>query len=473
MTTGGIFGGIDRQAPSIYVDNMRDCRSASNLSAPVRSGTIAPCPRPVNDPSLSAASRPNPDQAAIDEGVAGGMALTDTGIRKAIPRDKGYKLADANGLYLFVSPTGAKSFRLKYRFGGKEKLLTFGQYPVVTLARARERALEARREVSEGIDPSAPKVAALAPDSGPTFSMVALDWYALNKPRWSAVHADDVIRAIRRDLLPLIGDTAIHAVTVPAMLAAIRAVEARPAIETAHRARQRAEMIFGHAIASGLATANPAAQIAKALAPMPRNNRQPAVVTLVEAREVYAAVTRQLAQPETVAALQFVALTAQRSGDVRGAEWLEMQGLDGAEPVWRIPLSRMKGSLERKAERAAYHVVPLAPAALAILDGIRPLTGRGRLVFPSPRFPDKPLSDNALGYLLQRAGYSGRHVPHGWRATFSTILNEAFPDDRAVIDLMLAHAPKNAVEAAYNRAAYMARRRELALAWAAMLTADQ
>jgi len=163
----------------------------------------------------------------------------------------------------------------------------------------------------------------------------------------------------------------------------------------------------------------------------------------------------------TKLALRFLALTAVRPGEIRGAAWAEFEQLDGVEPTWRIPAPRMKMKHE--------HVVPLSRQSVAVLRAVRSLTGRGPLVFPNARHAHRPMSENALGYLLNRAGYHNRHVPHGWRSTFSTIMNERYRQDRQVIDLMLAHASKDKTESAYNRAAYMPRRRELAQEWSDLL----
>ena len=189
--------------------------------------------------------------------------------------------------------------------------------------------------------------------------------------------------------------------------------------------------------------------------------RQPAVTELAEARAVLARAEAQPAHPLTRLALRLLALTAVRPGEIRGAAWAEFEGLDGAEPLWRVPAERMKARRE--------HLVPLARQAVAALEAARPLSGRGPLVFPSARHAHRPMSENAIGYLLNRAGYHHRHVPHGWRATFATVMNERHRHDRQVIDLMLAHAPRDKTEGAYNRAAHLARRRELAQAWADLL----
>jgi integrase len=202
---------------------------------------------------------------------------------------------------------------------------------------------------------------------------------------------------------------------------------------------------------------DPAATVRGAMAPVVKG-RQPAVTDLAEAQ---AAVEAIPAHPTTKLASRLLALTVVRPGELRGARWIEFEGLEGAEPLWRVPAIRMKMKKD--------HLVPLSRQAVEVLAAIRPLTGRGALVFPSTRHAHLPMSENAIGYLLNRAGYHSRHVPHGWRATFSSLMNEAHRVDRQVIDLMLAHVPADKTEAAYNRAQHMSRRRELAQLWADML----
>ena len=214
--------------------------------------------------------------------------------------------------------------------------------------------------------------------------------------------------------------------------------------------------VFG--IASGLADNDPAAIVKGAMAPFIKT-RQPAIIDLKEAREMLARAEGTAAHPLTKLALRFLALTSVRPGEMRTAAWADLQ-LDGAAPVWRIPADRMKMKRD--------HLVPLSRQAVEVLDVARRMSGRSPVVFPSTRFHHKPQSENAVGYLLNRAGYAGRHCPHGWRSTFSSTMNELFPGDRQIIDLMLAHVPQG-VEAAYNRAMHMERRRELAQSWADLL----
>jgi integrase len=410
--------------------------------------------------------------------------LTDAQVRKAAPREKPYKLADAGGLYLYVAPTGLRSWRMKFRFQGVEKLLTFGPYPDVPLSEARQRRDDARRQIRDHVDPSgararskaAKDAARIERASKQSFEMVARTWHALQAPRWAPVHAEDVITSMARDVFPDLGQLTLDEIDAPTVLAALRKVEARGSIETARRLRQRISAVFSYAISEGIASNDPAAIVSKALKPLPKKGKQPALTDLRDLRGVLIAAEASGASPVTKLASRLLALTAVRPAVVRGVSWEEFEGIDWSGdaigpglPIWRVPAARMKLILDRKDEESFEHVVPLPWQAVELLREVRRLTGRGTLVFPGQRHAHRPLSENAIGYLYNRVGYYGRHVPHGWRAAFSTIMNERHRPDRAIIDLMLAHVPSNKVEAAYNRAQHMTRRRELAQEWANLL----
>lgn len=403
--------------------------------------------------------------------------LTDLQARKAKPGEKGYKLTDAGGLYLMVTPAGSKSWRLKYRIHGKEKLLTFGLYPEIGLAAARDQRDDARRLIRAGTDPALERKRQRVTSSANaelTFERMTRAWHELEKSRWSAVHAADVIGSLGRDVFPDLGGMPIRDIDTPMVLATLRKVERRGSIETARRLRQRISAVFAYAISEGLVAADPAAPVQKALKPLPKKGRQPAIVELEGVRQLLRDAEGSGASPVTKLASRLLALTSVRPGVVRGVGWSEFEGLDGPEPLWRVPASRMKLILDRKDEEAFEHLVTLSPAAVDVIETIRRLTGRGSHVFPSQRHSHRAMSENAIGYLYNRVGYHGRHVPHGWRAAFSTIMNERAErdgrhGDRKVIDLMLAHVPKDKVEGAYNRAAFMPRRREIAGEWAELL----
>ena len=401
--------------------------------------------------------------------------LTDVACRKAAPKDKAYKLADSNGLYLYVLPSGYRSWRWKYRFGGKEKRVVFGPYPDVSLIEAREFRTEAARSVRRGIDPSIEKrqrgAAAIA-RAGATFEQLARDWHESQKSVWSPRHAEDVLHRFEQDVFPRLGKMPIADITPPIVLEVLRVVEKRGAIETSRRLRQRISEVFAQAIATGIAISDPAAGLARALK-KPRKGKFPAVRTVEQAQELLKTTEAQAGHPLTKLASRLLALTAVRSGVLRLAEPREFEGLDGKEPIWRIPAAKMKLVLERKEDHGFEFIVPLSRQAVATVKVAMSFSGSGPLIFRSVRHPRRPISDSTIGKAYRDAGYSGIHVPHGWRSTFSTVMNELAEEknrvgDRAIIDLMLAHVPAG-VEAAYNRAAYMPRRRELAQEWSDML----
>lgn len=416
------------------------------------------------------------------------MPLTDAACRKAKPGEKDYKLSDAGGLYLFVTTKGARSWRFKYRFGDKERRLTFGLYPEVSLVDARDKRDTARRLLRDHKDPGVElakeKAIAQAP-TGITFKPYAEAWVKEQEGRWSKVHRRKSGDALARDIYPDIGDLPLAAISGPMILKALRKVEDRGAIDTAKRIRQHVSSIFAKAVSEELIPVDPAASLGKALLPLPTKRKQPARTDIAKARAVLAAVEdpKATAGPLVKLASRLLALTGVRPGIVRGAVWDEFEGInweadsDAPTALWRIPAERMKLALENKEEQAFDHYVPLPRQAVDVARAVRRLTGRIAYLFPNGRSIARPMSENALSYAYGRAGLSGRHVPHGWRASFSTIMNEWAAEhgregDRAVIDGMLAHLPKgiSAAEMAYNRALHMKRRRELAAIWADMLT---
>jgi integrase len=417
--------------------------------------------------------------------------LTDAKVRTAEKRAKPYKMADSLGLYLYVAPTGLRSWRMKFRLDKVEKLLTFGPYPDISLSKARQMRDDARQRIRVNDDPSgARKRAQDAREQARreaadvlTFEQVARAWHALQADRWADVHAADVLTSLERDIFPEIGAKALKDLEAPIILKALRKVEDRGSIETAKRLRQRVSAVFAYAISEGIRKDDPSAVIGKALKPNPKKGKQPSITDPVEAREVLRAAEKSGASPVTKLASRLLALTIVRPGVVRGVEWSEFEGIDWDDkrfgpdlPIWRVPAARMKLVLDKKGEDAFDHLVPLPWQAVETLRAVRRLTGRGRLVFPCQRHAHIPLSENAVGYLYNRVGFQGRHVPHGWRASFSTYMNmlaikqkATRSGDPAVIELILAHEPENKVKAAYDRAGHMERRRELLQEWADLL----
>ena len=411
-------------------------------------------------------------------GKRGHWVLTDLQCRKAKCAEKDYKLADGRGLYLFVTKTGFRSWRWKFRFAGKEKRLVLGSYPEMGLVAAREARENAARLLKSGEDPSlsAKQQAAVRhQQAGTTFEAVARDWHSQQVNGWMPRHAEDVLWSLERDVFPKLGALPIGGITSPMVLEVIRVIENRPSIETARRVRQRISAVYAYAIATGLAESDPAMPIRAALKPLIRG-RQPALSSLAEARSFLKAVEASPAHPITKLASRLLALTALRQGVLRTTMWSELDALDQDDPVWRIPAARMKLKLERKLDARYDFLVPLAPQALEVLDAARAFAPLSNLVFPSQRHMHRPISENAVGYLYNRVADHGRHVPHGWRATFSTVMNEraqqnGLAGDRAIIDLMLAHIP-DGVEASYNRAAYMPQRSAIAQEWGDLLLKD-
>ncbi|HEX8301358.1 tyrosine-type recombinase/integrase [Sphingomonas sp.] len=329
--------------------------------------------------------------------------LTDVQAKNAKKADKPYKLADSGGLFLLVSTTGNRSWRMKYRFGGKEKLLTFGAYPDVSLIKARDERERAKAALREGRDPAVEKKQAAAArtlGSSNTFEACARAWFELNKPRWSAVHAGNVIDSMEADLFPAIGAMPVKDVTEALLLDALRKVEKRGAIETAHRLRQRASGVFAYAAAGGMRTGDPAAVVKSLLKPKPKAGKQPALTDLAECRQLIADVEAERASPITKLANRLIALTAVRSAVQRHCRWSELEGLDGPEPIWRVPPGTMKLALKLKDDVTFEHIVPLSRQAVEVIEAVRPLTGHLPFLFPNDRHAHRPMSENAVRALI-------------------------------------------------------------------------
>ena len=417
--------------------------------------------------------------------------LTDKAVRAAAAQDKAYKLTDSRGLHLHISASGHKSWRYKYRFERKERLLTLGSFPEVSLADAREKRDDAKRILREGRDPRhAVKRGRLVgrDDSANSFEEVAREWHTLQLERWKPVHANDVITSLERDIFPNLGAMPMAEIDKPLLLSILRKIENRGAIETARRIKQRVAAIYRYANAEGAKLENPAVDINDALKPLPPSKRYPALLGVDAIRTMMCDIDRAGALPVNRLAARLLALTAQRPGMVRFMEWDDVTGIDWAnadandgDALWKVPAKKIKQELHLRNDEAFEHLVPLSRQAVDTLRAVRWLTGRSAFVFPGARSGLKAISENAIGYLYNREGYKGRHVPHGWRSSFSTIMNEQAERelgsdvrllaDRMIIDLMLAHTPKgmSASELRYNRAAYMPRRRELAQGWADLI----
>jgi integrase len=381
--------------------------------------------------------------------------LTEITLRSLKSREKPYKVYDERGLYLQVFPAGGRLWRLKYRVAGREKLLALGSYPDVGLKRAREKRDEARKLVADGVDPSAKRRAEKSANAN-TFEAIGREWIELQRKKLSTRTFARNLRFLEEFLFPAIGRHPIGAIRAPDLLAALKRIEADGHHETAHRVRAIAGNVFRYGIVTGRAEHDLSTDLRGALAPVVTTNRA-AITDPARIGELLRAIHAYSGQPATQAALKLAPLTFVRPGELRGAEWSEFN-LGAEHPEWRIPASRMKMDEE--------HVVPLSRQAVAVLREVEPLTGDGRLVFPSLRGAHRPISENTVNVALRTLGYSGNDMTgHGFRAMASTCLNEqGFPPD--VIELQLAHAERNEVRAAYNRASRMADRRKMMQAWA-------
>lgn len=384
------------------------------------------------------------------------MALTDTAIKNAKPQGKPVKLTDEKGLFLLLNPNGSKWWRLNYRFDGKRKTLSMGVYPDVPLRLARGRREAARKLLAAGVDPGAQRKAekqANAATGTNTFEALAREWMATRGKEWTAGYASKTRSALERHAFPAIGARPIAEITAPDLLALLRAIETRGTVDMAHRVQQHCGAIWRFAIATGRAIADPVTSLRGALSTV-RTEHYAALTDPLEFGGLLRAIDDYRGEATTKAAMQFLALTFQRTKEVRFAEWSQ---IDQEQALWRIPAEVMK---MREA-----HLVPLSRQAIDVLERLRPLTGKGRLVFPSSISGERPLSENTVIYALARMGYKGRMTGHGFRSVASTLLNEqGFRAD--LIERQLAHSEKNTVRAAYNRAEYLPERRVMMQKWA-------
>jgi len=393
------------------------------------------------------------------------MALTALQAKQAKPRDKDYKLSDEKGMYLHVKKSGSKYWRLKYRMDGKEKLLAIGVYPDTDLKKARDKRDDARRLLADGIDPNAVKQSskqARRQALADSFEVVSLEWYAKQHPHWSKSHSDRVLRSIQRDLIPHIGSKPLNDLSPVDVLHTLRRVEARGAIETAHRVKQVAGQVFRYGIATGRAERDPTQDLAGALQ-KPIEKHLAAITNPAEVAQLMKAIDGYRGTPTVEAALKLSPLLFCRPGELRHLEWQEV---NWEEARIEIPAEKMK--LKEP------HIIPLASQALEILKELEPLTGNGLYVFPSARGRSRPLSDNGVRTAIRSLGYDNETMtPHGFRAMARTLLDEVLGFRIEWIEQQLAHQVKDANGRAYNRTKHLKQRAEMMQVWADYLTGEQ
>lgn len=417
------------------------------------------------------------------------MPLKELEVRFARIRPRPYKLSDGEGLHLFVKPNGAKLWRLKYRFARKEKLLSFGKYPGVTLAAAREKRRAAKALLARGIDPGSVRLteaaqaievleaaeiakametvgkaapARQAPASTPrTFEPIARAWHENRESELDPAHAGRVMRRMERDAFPDLGDRPIAEIDAPEILKVVRKVEARGALDVSRRLKQSIGQVFRFAIASGWATSDPTVHLADALKPKPKVRHMPRLPLkqfpeLVRAILAYDGEADSRRREVTRDALMFTLLTWARTGETRFARRDEFEDLDGPEPMWRLSPERMKMARE--------HLVPLSAQAAAIVRR-RLRETNGDWLFPGEK-PGRPISQNTMIFACYRMGYRGRQTVHGLRGLASTWANEAERYSSDWIEMALAHADEDEVRGAYNSALYLSARRRMLEDWA-------
>jgi integrase len=385
------------------------------------------------------------------------MPLSDTAIRNAKPQDKTFKLSDEKGLYLLVTPSGGKWWRFDYRFGGKRKTISMGTYPETSLKDARDKRDTARKQLAQRIDPSENRKAMKAAQQAQTdtFEVVAREWLGKFSAEWSEKHKLNTLAILAKDLFPWLGKRPMREITAPELLACLRRTESRGALDTAHRARQVCGQVFRYAVATGRADRDPTGDLKGALPPV-KQKHFPSIVDSQAIGGLLRAIDGYQGQFATCCALRLAPLVFVRPGELRKAEWSEID-LDAA--LWCIPAGRMK--------MKEPHIVPLSTQAVAILRELRPLTGNGRYLFPSPRTPDRPMSDNGILSALRRMGIAKDEMTgHGFRAMARTVLDEVLGFRVDYIEHQLAHAVRDTNGRAYNRTAHLPERKAMMQAWA-------
>ncbi|MBN1586031.1 MAG: tyrosine-type recombinase/integrase [Candidatus Omnitrophica bacterium] len=385
------------------------------------------------------------------------MPLTDTAIRNSKSNGKLQKLTDGGGLYLQVNPNGSRWWRFRYRYQGKEQLLSLGIYADVSLKLAREKRDHARRQLAEGVNPSAARKnqrAEAQKEATSSFEAVAREWFGKHAPNWAPTHASRIIMRLQNDVFPILGKVPIGEIIAPQFLEVLRRIEARGKIETAHRVRQSCGQVFRYAIATGRAARDVSADLKGALPPV-KERHHPSITDPKEIGALLRAIDGYTGWVVAKAALKLAPLVFVRPGALRRVEWSE---IDFKAQEWRIPAEKMK--LRR------LHIVPLSRQSLKILRELQPHTGQEKYLFPGIRMNGRPMSVNTVNAVLRQMGYEQDEMTgHGFRSMAATRLNEK-GYNRDWIERQMAHAEKNSVRAAYNFAEYLKERRIMMQEWA-------
>ncbi|MDM7332586.1 tyrosine-type recombinase/integrase, partial [Klebsiella pneumoniae] len=383
------------------------------------------------------------------------MPLNDMQIRRAKPEAKAYTLGDGQGLSLLIEPNGSKSWRFRYRYAGKPKMISLGVYPTITLADARSRRDEARKLVAEGKNPSEVRKEqkiALQTESESAFEKIATEWHQMKSAKWSAGYASDIMEAFQNDIFPYVGARPIGEIKPLELLNVLRKIEKRGALEKMRKVRQRCSEVFRYAIATGRAEFNPAADLSSAL-----EVHQSTHFPFLKADEIpgfLRALDSYTGSRLVLIATKLLMITGVRTIELRASLWSEF---DLGNAIWEIPAERMK--MRRS------HLVPLSTQALDLLNELKLMTGNYRYVFPGRNDPNKPMSEASINQVIKRIGYGGKVTGHGFRHTLSTILHEKGYDS-VWIETQLAHVDKNTIRGTYNHAQYIDNRKCMLQAYA-------
>lgn len=390
------------------------------------------------------------------------MALTNTAIKAARPKEKQYRITDGQGMYLLVKPSGKKYWRLDYIIHGTRKTYAIGSYPSISLKDARAQRDEAKALVADGIDPVQHRKTTKshrAEVAANTFEALALEWFSKQEQTWTEGHSRTVTSRLKRDIIPWLGSRPIKEITAPEILTVLRRIESRGAGETAHRCKTIVSQVFRYGIATGATERDPAADLRGALAPT-RSKKMAAITDPVKVGELMRAIHGYQGDLVTRCALRLSALTFVRPGELRHTEWAEIGWI---KKEWQIPAAKMKMRRD--------HTVPLSDQALEVLREIHPLTGHGKYVFPSLRTDSRPMSNNTVLGALRRMGFSKEEMtPHGFRSMASTLLHE-HGWEHEIIELQLAHSRRDKVAAAYDRSRRLPERTKMIQSWADYLDA--
>lgn len=381
------------------------------------------------------------------------MPLTDIQIRKANPKEKPYTLNDGNGLSLLIEPNGSKGWRFRYRFAGKPKMISLGVYGQVTLAEARKKRDEAKKQLAENINPSDARKSekiALRYATENTFYAVAMEWHSSKCSTWSDGYASEILRCFENDIFPYIGKRLIDQIAPLELLAVLQKIEKRGALEQANKIRRRCGEVFRYAVITGRVKYNPAPDLAGAMN-KPETKHFP-FLREDEIPDFVKALNNYQGSKITKYATQLLMLTGVRTVELRLAEWSEF---DFDNDIWEIPKERMK--------KRRPHLVPLSPQVIAILNELKVITGYYPLLFPGRNDVRKPISEASINKVIEKIGYKGRLTGHGFRHMMSTILHEK-GFDSAWIELQLAHVDKNSIRGTYNHALYLENRKNM-LKW--------